>query len=95
MLDLTNTLVSDVGVEHLKGMNSLRRLRLYETKVTDDGLEHVAGLTSLYSLELNGTLVTVTDALFGHVSDGQIESLRSGWKQLFGDGLKPFVEAGA
>ena len=39
-----------------------------------------------------GTRLTVTDALYGRVSDGQASSLESGWKQLFTDGLKSFVE---
>ena len=39
------------------------------------------------------TCVSVTDALYGLVSDAQVTSLRSGWKQLFGDGLKRFVES--
>lgn len=40
-----------------------------------------------------GTRLTVTDALYGRVSDEQASSLKSGWKQLFGDGLKKFVES--
>ena len=40
-----------------------------------------------------GTQLTVGDALYGRVSDGQASSLESGWKQLFGDGLKKFVES--
>jgi uncharacterized protein YndB with AHSA1/START domain len=39
------------------------------------------------------TVLTITDALYGHVSDGQVQSLQSGWKSLFTDGLKAFVEA--
>lgn len=52
-------------------------------------------LTARLTPEDNRTRVTVSDALFGHVSDGQIESLESGWRQLFDGGLKPFVEANA
>lgn len=39
-----------------------------------------------------GTRVLVSDALYGRVDDKQAESLESGWRQLFGDGLRRFVE---
>ncbi len=42
--------------------------------------------------EKTGTRLTIRDALFGHVTDGHAESLRSGWKQLFTEGLKKIVE---
>lgn len=51
-------------------------------------------LTAKLALRGDATVLTVSDALFGHVSDGQIASLQSGWRQLFGEGLKPFVEDG-
>lgn len=38
------------------------------------------------------TCLSVSDALFGHVTDGQAESLRSGWRMLFTDGLKKVAE---
>ena len=38
------------------------------------------------------TRLTVSDALYGRVSDKQITSLNEGWQQLFGKGLKEFVE---
>ncbi len=41
-----------------------------------------------------GTRLVVSDALYGHVEDTQVESLRSGWQQIFDDGLRKFVEAG-
>ena len=40
-----------------------------------------------------GTRLTVSDALYGRVEDKQVESLRSGWQQMFNDGLRKFVEA--
>ena len=40
----------------------------------------------------DGCTFKVTDALFGRVSDDQLQSLESGWRQLFGDGLKAHVE---
>jgi len=39
------------------------------------------------------TRLTVTDALYGRVSDKQIASLSEGWQRLFGKGLREFVEA--
>lgn len=47
-----------------------------------------------WELEPRGetTVVNVTDALFGVVSDSLISSLESGWQLLFTDGLKKHVE---
>jgi uncharacterized protein YndB with AHSA1/START domain len=39
-----------------------------------------------------GTLLSVSDALVGRVTDESLESLRAGWLQLFTDGLKSFAE---
>ncbi len=54
-------------------------------------------LTTMLSARLHEeggtTHLAVTDALYGHVSDGQVESLSSGWMTLFSDGLKAFLEA--
>ncbi len=41
-----------------------------------------------------GTLLRITDALFGHVSDDSVESLQGGWRWLMTDGLKAYVEGG-
>lgn len=49
-------------------------------------------LTIRLSEERDGTLLTLRDCLYGHVSDAQVQSLSSGWTQLFNDGLKAFVE---
>ena len=38
-----------------------------------------------------GSVVRVSDALFGHVRDGTIESLSSGWVELFKNGLGAYV----
>jgi len=50
-------------------------------------------LTVRLRAEGGGTCVTVSDALYGLVSDKQVSSLESGWRQLFGEGLKSFAEA--
>ena len=53
-------------------------------------------LTTMMTIRLapdgDATTVTVTDALYGRLTEGTANSLQSGWKQLFGDGLKTFVE---
>ena len=41
-----------------------------------------------------GCKLQVMDAQVGRVSEQSIESLSDGWGQLFGQGLKPFVEHG-
>jgi uncharacterized protein YndB with AHSA1/START domain len=38
------------------------------------------------------TVMSVEDALHGHAPDSMIGSLGSGWKTLFGDGLKKHAE---
>jgi len=41
-----------------------------------------------------GSVVRITDAHFGHVSEPNLASLEQGWAALFRDGLKAFVEKG-
>lgn len=41
-----------------------------------------------------GTVLKITDALFGYVSDESVESLQGGWRWLMTDGLKAYVETG-
>ncbi len=52
--------------------------------------------TTMLGLKLqakgDATVLKVQDALFGRVSAATAGSLEAGWKQLFGDGLKAFVE---
>jgi len=43
--------------------------------------------------EQEATRLSITDALYGRVTDDQVESLRSGWTQLFTSGLKSFLES--
>jgi hypothetical protein len=57
-VDLRGKRVTDAGLEHLKGMTSLKLLLLDGTKVTDAGLEHLKGLTNLKELSLGNTQVT-------------------------------------
>lgn len=52
--------------------------------------------TSMLQLEVEeietGCRLRVTDARHGNVDEKQVESSQGGWQQLFGDGLKIFVE---
>ena len=49
---------ADAGLQHLKGLESLKILYLGSTKVSDAGLEHLKGLENLESLDLSYTNVT-------------------------------------
>lgn len=40
----------------------------------------------------NGGALIVSDALLGNVTEASANSAEGGWKMLFGDGLKEFVE---
>lgn len=42
-----------------------------------------------------GTKLEISDAIVGHVQESMVNSLESGWKLLFGDGLKKHAEAAA
>ncbi len=52
--------------------------------------------TSMLTVKLDEqsaqTILRVSDALYGRVSDGHVQSLESGWMQLFDEGLKRFAE---
>ena len=63
---LTNSPVSDVGLEHLTGLTNLSRLDLSLTELTDSGLAHLKGLTYLSHLDLMAT--QVTDAGLAHLN---------------------------
>ena len=64
-VDLSNMLVSDAGLAHLKGLTTLKSLNLFATQITDAGLAHLKGLTTLKYLELSGT--RVGDAGLAHL----------------------------
>ena len=57
-VNLYGTQVTDVGLEHLKGLTSLQGLYLNSPQVTDAGLEHLTGLSCLLTLDLSQTQVT-------------------------------------
>ena len=58
LVSLTNTQITDAGLEHLKKLTSLDTLLIDHTEVTDAGLEHLKGSTNLRMLSLVDTKVT-------------------------------------
>ena len=84
---LTNSKISDAGLEHLKGLTQLQGLFLDNTKVSDAGLEHLKGLTQLQVLCLNGT--KVSDAGLEHLTGlTQLQDLYLGDTKVNDAGLQ-------
>ncbi|MED5398748.1 MAG: leucine-rich repeat domain-containing protein, partial [Planctomycetota bacterium] len=50
--------ISDIGLEHLKGLTALRTLSLSETPIGDSNLEALSSLKALQQLDLSGTKVS-------------------------------------
>lgn len=66
-LHLGNSNITDTGIRHLAGLNSLRELKLAENiHLTDAGLAHLQGLTGLVRLDLSGC---------GRITDSGLQSL--------------------
>lgn len=57
-IDLTGTLITDAGLQHLTGLTGLTALCLGRTRVTDAGLQHLVELKELRELGLFQTEVT-------------------------------------
>ena len=57
-LYLSNTTVTDAGLDNLTYLNNLKRLYLYHTEITDNGLPNLYPLTWLRCLTFSGTKVT-------------------------------------
>ena len=73
-LDLSHTKITDVGLEHLRGLNQVVDLNLYFAEyITDSGIAHIKGWTQLKHLNLRGT--KVTSRVFDHLQG--LENLRS------------------
>ena len=73
-LDLAYTKISDVGLEHLRGLREVLDLNLYFAEyITDSGIAHIKGWTQLKHLNLRGT--KVTSRVFDHLQG--LENLRS------------------
>jgi hypothetical protein len=66
-IDLSQTKISDMGLEHLKGLSSVRELNLHFAEyVTDSGIAHITGWKNLERLTLRGT--KVTSRVFGYLA---------------------------
>ncbi len=53
-------------------------------------------MTTMIAIEVSALTPTITqlrfsDSLYGKVTDGQVNSLCNGWKELFTDGLLKFI----
>jgi Leucine-rich repeat (LRR) protein len=57
-LNLSETKITDVGLEYLNVFTKLQSLDLWHTNVTDAGLERLKGMVALQDLYLTGTRVT-------------------------------------
>ena len=58
VLAVSGNQVTGTGLEHVKGLKSLRVLNLSKCAVTDDGLANLEKMTTLGVLALNGSKVT-------------------------------------
>lgn len=59
--------ITDAGLEHLKGLQSIETLRVYNAPVIGSFLKHFAGHPKLSSLELEGT--RVNDGALAHLAE--------------------------
>jgi len=60
-LDLSLTLISDIGMQRLKPLNNIRELGLYSVEhITDTGISYIRGWNQLRRLNLRGTDITDT-----------------------------------
>jgi hypothetical protein len=62
---LDGTQVSDAGLAHLKGLNVLERLSLYDTRISDAGLAQLKEMNALERLSLHST--QISDAGLTHL----------------------------
>lgn len=91
-LDLTDSEVTDAGLEHLKGLSGLSSLYLKGTQITDAGLEHLAELASLEVLFLADT--QITDAGLEHLKGlTNLRELPLYGSQVTDEGVKDLQKA--
>ena len=73
-LDLSHTKITDIGLEHLRGLPQVVDLSLHFAEyISDGGVAHIKGWTRLERLTLRGT--KVTSRVFDHLKG--LEALRS------------------
>jgi Leucine-rich repeat (LRR) protein len=72
-IDLSHTRITDLGLEHLRGLKNVVDLNcLFCEYVTEDGIAHLAGWKKVERLNLRGT--KVTSKVFDHLA--KLTSLR-------------------
>lgn len=85
-LDLSNTQITDAGLDVLKGLKHLHELRIGNTKITDVGIRHLKGLIQLESLDLGGT--AIGDAGLENLENlSQLRLLCVGYTRISDNGL--------
>ncbi len=55
---MSETQVTDAGLQHLEGLSQLRVLNLVNSKIADEGLQHLERLSQLKELHLSGPEIT-------------------------------------
>ena len=78
-MSLNNTLITDSGLVHLRGLAKLRNLELWHTQVGDAGLAQLKGMTNLSLLDLVGTRVTDDGVLELEKALPRVHILREEW----------------
>jgi Leucine-rich repeat (LRR) protein len=73
-LSLSQTPITDAGLEHLKGLTNLEKLYLYNSRMTGKGLAHLEKLTRLRYLYLNTNQIT-DEALGGLAKANKLHAL--------------------
>jgi len=87
ILYVSETAISNAGVERLKDMIQLDILFLANTQIDDIGLGHLAGLTNLRQLYMNNT--RITDSGLKHLKGmKQLQTLGLGATSITNAGLK-------
>jgi len=59
---LSDTQITDAGLDYLGGLTNLEVLDLSDTQITDTGLGHLNGLTNLKLVGLSDTQITLEGA---------------------------------
>jgi hypothetical protein len=90
--DTQDTYVTDTGLEHLRGLTSLRELYLSRTQFTDAGLQHLGGLSNLRRLVLYNA--RLTDAGLEHLKGmTNLEKLHLYNTQVTDEGVQQLQKA--
>jgi hypothetical protein len=92
-LDLTETHITDAGLEHLKGLHRIESLNLSgNSEVTDAGIQYMQGFANLAWLGIDGT--QVTDVGLEYLKRlPNLRALNLGDTKVTGEGVKRFQQA--